>query len=77
LLFTLAFGFDGGCGAGAVGVDDFERGEVEFGGSGLTRGGGADSSQGTGEERFFGLGEVFVEFLELTEECGSVVGREA
>ena len=44
LLFTPAFGFDGGCGAGAVCVDDFERGEVEFGGSGLTCGGGADSS---------------------------------
>lgn len=44
LLFTPAFGFDGGCGAGAVCIDDFERGEVEFGGSGLTCGSGADSS---------------------------------
>jgi hypothetical protein len=77
LLLTPAFGFDGGCGACAVCVDDFERGEVEFSGGGLTCGGGADSSQGTGEEGFFGLGEVFVEFLELAEECGSVVGREA
>lgn len=77
LLFTPAFGFDGGCGAGAVCVDDFERGEIEFSGSGLTGGGGADASEGAGEEGLFGLGEVFVEFLELTEECGCVVGREA
>ena len=77
LLFTPTFGFDSGCGAGAVCVDDFERGEIELSGSGLTCGGGADASEGAGEERFFGLREVFVEFLELTEECGRVVGREA
>lgn len=55
LFFTPAFGLDSGSGAGAVGVDDFERGEIEFGGSGLTCGGSADASEGAGEEGFFGL----------------------
>jgi hypothetical protein len=77
LLFSPAFWFDGGRGAGAVCIDDFEGGQIELSGGGFTCGGGVDSSQGTGEEGFFRLREVLVEFLELTEECGSVVGREA